>query len=101
MMTDHKILNIRKPVGAEFVGQKRKAETKRTAMEKDELQALLFKKFEKQTHWSFPQLQRETDQPTPHLKSVLGEIAVQNKRGPYRDLWSFSRKNSNRNEKIK
>jgi hypothetical protein len=91
MMTDHKITNIRKPVGANLVGTKRKAETKRTAMEKEELQALLFRKFEKQTHWSFLQLQRDTDQPTPHLKLVLGEIAVQNKRGPYRDLWELKK----------
>ena len=91
IMSDHKITNIRKPVGAEFVGQKRKAETKRTAMDKEELQSLLFKKFEKQTRWSFPQLQQETEQPTPHLKLVLGEIAIQNKRGPYRDLWELKK----------
>jgi len=91
MMTDHKITNIRKPLGADLVGTKRKAETKRTAMDKEELQALLFRKFEKQTHWSFVQLQRDTDQPSPHLKSVLGEIAVQNKRGPYRDLWELKK----------
>lgn len=91
MMTDHKITNIRKPVGADLVGTKRKAETKRTAVDKEELQALLFRKFEKQTHWAFAQLQRETDQPTPHLKSILGEIAVQNKRGPYRDLWELKK----------
>lgn len=90
MMTDPKITNIRRPVGAE-VGQKRKAETKRTAMDKAELQALLFRKFERQTHWSFPQLQRETEQPTPHLKAVLTEIAVQNKRGPYRDMWELKK----------
>jgi hypothetical protein len=91
MMTDHKITNIRKPVGADLVGAKRKAESKRTAMDAEELQALLFRKFEKQTHWAFAQLQRETDQPTPHLKTVLGEIAVQNKRGPYRDLWELKK----------
>jgi hypothetical protein len=91
IMTDHKITNIRKPVGAQMVGTKRKAETKRTAMEKEELQALLFRKFEKQSHWAFGQLQKETEQPTPHLKAILGEIAVQNKRGPYKDLWELKK----------
>ena len=90
MMTDPKITNIRQPVGAAGI-LKRKAETKRTAIDKVELQAILFRKFERQTHWSFAQLQRETDQPTPHLKSVLTEIAVQNKRGPYRDLWELKK----------
>jgi TFIIF, beta subunit HTH domain/TFIIF, beta subunit N-terminus len=95
MMTDHKITNIRKPVGADLVGTKRKAETKRTAMDKEELQAVLFRLFEKQTHWAFAQLQRDTEQPTPHLKLILGEIAVQNKRGPYRDLWELKKEYRN------
>ena len=91
MMTDAKITNLRRPVGAVTVATKRKAETKRTAMDKEELQEVLFRRFEKQTHWAFIQLQRETNQPTPHLKSVLSEIAVQNKRGPYKDLWELKK----------
>ena len=91
MMTDHKITNIRKPVSAQIGGTKRKAETKRTAIDAQELQAILFRKFERQAQWSFAQLQRETEQPTPHLKAVLSEIAAQNKRGPYRDLWELKK----------
>ena len=90
MMTDPQITNIRRPVGAlKDVGAKRKSDTKRTAMDREELQAMLFRKFEKQAQWSFVQLNRETDQPTGHLKSVLGEIAIQLKRGPYKDLWEL------------
>lgn len=47
--------------------------------------------FEKQPRWSFPQLQKDTNQPTQHLKEVLGEIAVKNLRGPYKDLWELKK----------
>lgn len=47
--------------------------------------------FEKQPRWSFPQLQKDTVQPTQHLKEVLGEIAVKNLRGPYKDLWELKK----------
>jgi hypothetical protein len=92
MMTDTKITNIRRPVGAErAAAAKRKSDTKRTAMDAQELQALLFRKFERQAHWAFSQLQRETAQPTPHLKAVLGEISMQAKRGPYKDMWELKK----------
>jgi len=90
-MTDNKFVNIRKPVGAEAVGTKRKAEDKRTALPAEELQPELFRLFERQPRWAFVQLQRHTDQPTQHLKTVLGEIAVQNKVGPYKDMWELKR----------
>jgi hypothetical protein len=47
--------------------------------------------FEKQPRWSFPQLQKDTVQPTQHLKEVLGEIAVKNLRGPYKDMWELKK----------
>ena len=47
--------------------------------------------FEKQPRWSFPQLQKDTHQPTQHLKEVLGEIAVKTLRGPYKDLWELKK----------
>lgn len=30
-------------------------------------------------------------QPTQHLKEVLGEIAVKNTRGPFKDLWELKK----------
>ena len=76
----------------EAVGTKRKSDSsKRVAMDAQELQALLFKLFERQAHWKFSQLQQQTEQPTAHLKSVLSEIAVQLKSGPYKDLWELRR----------
>lgn len=47
--------------------------------------------FEKQARWAFPQLQKQTNQPTMYLKEVLGEIAVKNPRGPYKDLWELKK----------
>lgn len=47
--------------------------------------------FEKQPRWSFPQLQKDTAQPTQHLKEVIAEIAVKNPRGPYKDLWELKK----------
>jgi hypothetical protein len=91
--SDLQITNLRKPVGAtEAIGKKRKADSsKRVAMDAQDLQALLFKLFERQAHWKFSQLQQQTEQPTVHLKSALSEIAVQLKSGPYKDLWELRR----------
>lgn len=91
VMSDRMITNIRRPVGALMLGQKRKGDssTKRVALAAPDLQAMLFRLFERQPHWSFAQLQQQTEQPTQHLKAVLLEIALQNKRGPYRDLWEL------------
>lgn len=43
-------------------------DNKRLRMERDALENTLFGLFEKQSTWSFVQLQRETDQPAPWLK---------------------------------
>jgi hypothetical protein len=74
------------------IGQKRKeVSEKRDRMDASQLTAILFRLFEKQPRWSFPQLQKDTHQPTQHLKEVLGEIAVKNLRGPYKDLWELKK----------
>jgi hypothetical protein len=64
---------------------------RRTRMERPELEQLLFRLFERQPHWAFPALQRETDQPGGWLREVLGEVALQVKRGPHKDLWELQR----------
>jgi len=94
MMTDSKIIDIRKPVGAVQKKKERKDTLlleKRVAMDKNELLPVLFRLFQRQSQWTFTQLQKETNQPTQHLKSVLGEIAMQNKAGPYKDMWELSK----------
>ena len=94
IMTDSKIVDIRKPIGVESLEGKQRSKAvldKRIASPREELLPILFKMFQKQTHWTFSQLQKETEQPTQHLKSVLSEIAVQNKVGPYKDLWELNK----------
>lgn len=86
------ITNIRQPVAAAEAERRRKAEEgKRAALPRDELEAQLFRLFERQAYWSFAQIQKQTAQPTQHLKSVLSGIAMQTKRGPYKDLWGLKR----------
>ncbi len=82
VMTDAKIVDIRKPIGAndrKALAKKSGFMEKRVAMESQELLALLFGLFSKQSRWTFGQLQKETSQPTQHLKAVLGQIARLNK----------------------
>jgi len=103
IMQNSKIVDIRKPVGLSvdqaFGKRKRKGSDtllleKRVAMDSNELLALLFRLFQRQSRWSFSQLQKETDQPTQHLKKTLQEIAKQNKTGPYKDLWELSKEST-------
>ena len=42
---------------------------KRARLEKDVLEGMLFRLFERQTIWNFNQLQKETDQPAMWLKA--------------------------------
>jgi hypothetical protein len=100
VMTDAKIVDIRKPIGAiaqhprGSSRQKKDFMEKRVAMESNELLAMLFRLFSRQARWTFAQLQKETAQPTQHLKAVLGEIAKMNKTGPYKGLWELSREST-------
>ncbi|KAJ1285615.1 hypothetical protein BS78_03G292100 [Paspalum vaginatum] len=57
-------------------------ETKRTRMDRGELEKYLFKLFERQPNWSLKQLMQETNQPEQFLKEILNELCIYNKRGP-------------------
>lgn len=64
---------------------------RRVKMERQELEQVLFRLFERQSHWSFPALQKETDQPGQYLRQVLGDVALQVKKGPQKDMWELQR----------
>ncbi|GAX74532.1 hypothetical protein CEUSTIGMA_g1981.t1 [Chlamydomonas eustigma] len=66
-----------------------KLENKRTRKDKKELELELFTLFERMPYWTFTHLQRETNQPAQYLKEVLGQIAVQCKAGPNKDLYGL------------
>ncbi|KAK9810881.1 hypothetical protein WJX73_005243 [Symbiochloris irregularis] len=63
----------------------------RARLDKDKLEARLFRLFEKQARWKFAELQKHTDQPTAWLKEVLLGVALSNKRGPYIGTWELKR----------
>ncbi len=97
------------------------SDTKRVRLERSDLERILFSLFEKQGLWNLYQLQRQTEQPAAWLKvrafdaccsskkqpfsraccsetalldalqEVLSDIAVQNKRGPNKDLWEIKK----------
>ncbi|KIZ00177.1 transcription initiation factor TFIIF beta subunit [Monoraphidium neglectum] len=64
---------------------------RRVRMERPELEQALFALFERQPHWAFMALQKETDQPGGWLREVLSEVALQVKRGPHKDLWELQK----------
>lgn len=57
-------------------------ETKRTRIERGDLELLVFKLFEQQAYWTLKQLVAETQQPEAFLKEVMSELCIYNKRGP-------------------
>jgi hypothetical protein len=67
-----------------------RAPEKRSRMEPDALQALLFTLFETRTHWKIAELERRCDQPLAHLKTVLSGIADMDRTpGPNRGAYQL------------
>ena len=64
-------------------------EQRRERLPHQELLNLLFHQFERQNHWTLQQLVDITRQPVQYLKEVLGEIAIYNTRGPYKNLYEL------------
>ncbi|BBM98477.1 transcription initiation factor TFIIF subunit beta [Marchantia polymorpha subsp. ruderalis] len=56
-------------------------EGKRIRRERNELEDIVFKLFERQPNWTLKQLVQETDQPVAFLKEVLNDLCIYNKRG--------------------
>jgi hypothetical protein len=67
-----------------------RAPEKRSRMEPEALQALLFTLFESRTHWKIAELERRSDQPLAHLKQVLASIAEMDRApGPNRGAFQL------------
>lgn len=62
---------------------------RRERLPKKDVMDILFKAFERMPHWNFTGLVQLCQQPTVYLKEILGEIAVYNKRGPYKNLYEL------------
>ncbi|KAG2499438.1 hypothetical protein HYH03_002385 [Edaphochlamys debaryana] len=69
--------------------EKKADSLKRPRLEKEELEELLFRLFERNSAWAFKSLIAETKQPQLHLKAVLEGIATQQKRGPNKDKYEL------------
>lgn len=67
--------------------RKARDSTKRVRMERDALEHMLFKLFERTPYWTLVQLQKQTEQPLAFLKEVLNDMAVCNKKGPNKVVW--------------
>jgi len=67
--------------------RRNREENKRVRVDAPVLERELFRLFELQSSWTFQQLQLETKQPTMHLKAVLEQIAVLQKRGLGKDAY--------------
>ncbi|KAK6933324.1 TFIIF beta subunit, HTH domain [Dillenia turbinata] len=57
------------------------SETKRTRRNRGEMEAIMFKLFERQPYWTLRQLIHETDQPEQFLKDILKDLCVYNNKG--------------------
>ncbi|KAF5833971.1 transcription initiation factor IIF, beta subunit [Dunaliella salina] len=67
--------------------RRNREDNKRVRVDAPVLERELFRLFELQPSWTFQQLQLETKQPTMHLKAVLEQIAVFQKRGQGKDAY--------------
>ncbi|XP_019196281.1 PREDICTED: general transcription factor IIF subunit 2-like isoform X2 [Ipomoea nil] len=75
-----------KPTTTTGSAEKKKAPTKgselkRTRRDRDEMEEIMFKLFEKQPNWTLKQLIQETDQPEQFLKDMLKLLCVYNNKG--------------------
>ncbi|KAL3523448.1 hypothetical protein ACH5RR_016282 [Cinchona calisaya] len=57
------------------------SELKRTRRDRDEMEEIMFKLFERQSNWTLKQLIQETDQPEQFLKDLLKILCVYNNKG--------------------
>lgn len=69
--------------------QRKKDEGKKTRLEKEQVQDLLFAAFEKHQYYNVKDLVRITNQPITFLKEVLKEICNYNMKAPHRNMWEL------------
>ncbi|KAF3969500.1 hypothetical protein ACB098_06G175500 [Castanea mollissima] len=57
------------------------SEAKRTRRDRNEMEEIMFKLFERQPNWTLRQLIQETDQPEQFMKDILKDLCVYNNKG--------------------
>lgn len=80
-VSEHEMLMKRK--------RKYEPEMRKERLPREEVVNMLFNAFDKIPHWNLKALIDHTQQPSVYLKELLGEIAVYNTRGPYKNLYEL------------
>lgn len=71
--------------------KKRKAEGKKARDDKDAVQDMLFRAFEKHQYYNIKDLVRITNQPIAYLKEVLKEVCDYNMKNPHKNMWELKK----------
>ncbi|XP_071085826.1 general transcription factor IIF subunit 2-like [Haliotis cracherodii] len=75
---------------ASLDGDKRKKEeSKRSRLDREKVQDMLFNAFEKHQYYNVKDLVKITNQPVPYLKEILKEICTYNMKAPHRNMWEL------------
>ncbi|XP_055807140.1 uncharacterized protein LOC129875925 [Solanum dulcamara] len=64
-------------------------EMKRTRRDRDEMEEIMFKLFERQPNWTLKQLVHETDQPEQFMKDMLKILCIYNNKGAHQGTYEL------------
>ncbi|XP_009798991.1 uncharacterized protein LOC107763957 [Nicotiana tabacum] len=64
-------------------------EMKRTRRDRDEMEEIMFKLFERQPNWTLKQLVHETDQPEQFMKDMLKLLCIYNNKGAHQGTYEL------------
>ncbi|XP_055803497.1 uncharacterized protein LOC129872564 [Solanum dulcamara] len=64
-------------------------EMKRTRRDRDEMEEIMFKLFERQANWTLKQLVHETDQPEQFMKDMLKLLCIYNNKGAHQGTYEL------------
>ncbi|KAK4724490.1 hypothetical protein R3W88_027269 [Solanum pinnatisectum] len=64
-------------------------EMKRTRRDRDEMEEIMFKLFERQSNWTLKQLVHETDQPEQFMKDMLKLLCIYNNKGAHQGTYEL------------
>ncbi|XP_060186524.1 uncharacterized protein LOC132615939 isoform X1 [Lycium barbarum] len=64
-------------------------EMKRTRRDRDEIEEIMFKLFERQPNWTLKQLVNETDQPEQFMKDMLKLLCIYNNKGAHQGTYEL------------
>lgn len=68
---------------------KRQRNERNDRMERDDLLQVVFRAFERQTHWSLKAMVQLTQQPTLYMKEILRELCDYHPRGEWRSTYAL------------